>query len=427
MTLRNVAALLALALPGLACAPFDWSYPDSTSPATAAPVAESLRTGDVAPLYALESAEDVGADESDEAVRALLDPGEPDGGPDGEERVVSWSDHAELAREAHVAGDLDTAGVHLEQAAIQVASLPPRHALRRATFGMRARHAIALAEAGRTAEADALADTLFAEAEETPVVGGPALATLAVSVAERRAAEGGAAPSSLPLLALALGAMEDEPASQERLAFAFRVYGDAMHEGDLPLARRAIATAIRDARRVAPLDRMQAASLLIYQARAALADGEADAAVAAARRASQLFVEADADGSSHGVAEATLAQALATAGDTSGAEALVAVARDRLANDRSLVPHARRQIRAALARTARLSGDLPRARDDYRAGLALPPVQARLDADLIEAMRRELAALDAPPSAPAPAYDDGRADGDAPAQATPAPPPSSDP
>ena len=51
MTLRNVAALLALALPGLACAPFDWSYPDSTSPASEATPTENAHSASIADVH----------------------------------------------------------------------------------------------------------------------------------------------------------------------------------------------------------------------------------------------------------------------------------------------------------------------------------------------------------------------------------------
>ncbi|MAG31597.1 MAG: hypothetical protein CL908_11985 [Deltaproteobacteria bacterium] len=312
------------------------------------------------------------------------------------ERPLSWSELTRLAREAQVRTDDDEASERLAQAALLVADLPPYHARRRATFGLRARQAMSLAVIGKMEAADQLADELIAEFEADPEIGGSAFVPLAISVAQRRKAaadEAGEPDAQLHLLHVALVAAQTDTASRERMDMAFRLSNDAMHEKEYDLARRAIDQAVLDAQRVDPLNREQAASLRVYKARVALAQGDLETAEAAATAANQIFEEISADDSNRGVAEATLAQILAERGELERALMISRGAMARLESSESLVEDARRQILGSAARVERISGNLEAARRHYAAALEIPTLDFVVDDDLTRDLARELAEL----------------------------------
>lgn len=330
---------------------------------------------------------------------------EQNGQTDPGESPRHWRAMAREARERVQEGDFERASELLEQAALQLKDRPPTHAPRRTVFGLRARHAQDLAAFGKLAEADLLADRLFDEFRAEPELGDAALVSLARATAERRrvaAEQEGRELDVLPLLSLALDAASGSTASRDRLALAFEVSNLALGQGELELARRAIDLAISDARTVAPGDRIQTASLAIYEARIALAQRDLAAAERAASRGHRLFEEIEADPSSRGVAEATLAQVLAEQGERDRALELARTAYARLSGKDPIVPHARRQIAASLARSEWLAGDLDRAGTYYREALAVPADGSDRDETLIRAVKAALSELEsAPADAPA--------------------------
>lgn len=321
------------------------------------------------------------------------------------EKARSWRELASMARESAQAGDLERADELLAQAALQLQDLRPTNTQRRTVFGMRARLANDLAAYGKVAEADALADQLFAEARNAPALGDASLVTLARATADRRAKaakEAGRKESQLPLLALAFDAAQSGTASRERLGLAFEVSTQALREGDLTLARRAIDQCLLDARIIAPSDRMQTAALKIYKARIALAQKDLTTAEAAAQTAVQIFDEQKANASNRGVAEATLAQVLAEKGESAKALELGSAAYARLSGGETIVPHARRQIAARFARVEWLAGQLDAAGAHYREALAIPSDGTNLDDDLIQDVKAALAELELSAGAPRP-------------------------
>ena len=323
------------------------------------------------------------------------DDAEPETGRD-------WRELSRRAREHAQNGEFDEAETLLEQAALQLKDLRPTSTRRRTVFGLRARLAHDLAAFGEVERADLLADRLFEEVRAEPALGDAALVTLARATAERRRAaarEAGRSESQLPLLALAFDASLASPASRERLGLAFEVSGKALRDGELELARRAIDQAIEDARITAPADRMQAAALEIYKARIALAARDLDSAENAARTAVRLFEREAEDPSSRGVAEATLGQILAEKGEVERALELGRGAYARLEDRKALVPHARRQISACLARIEWLAGEREAAGAHYREALAVPADGSERDDNLIADIKAALVELETRASA----------------------------
>jgi hypothetical protein len=318
------------------------------------------------------------------------------------ESARDWRELTQLARQNAQAGKFDKADELLAQAALQLKDRRPTNTQRRTVFGLRARLAHDMAAAGETEKADALANQLFDDVRAEPALADTALVTLARSTAERRKAaaeQAGREESQLPLLALAFTASQSGTASRERLGLAFEVALTALREGDLDLARRAIDQAVLDAQIVAPSDRGQAAALKIYKTRIAVAQRDLETAEATAHAALRTFEQVGADPSSLGVAEATLGQVLAEKGEHERALELGRAAYARLAGSETIVPHARRQIAACLARIEWLSGDRDAAGAHYREALSIPADGSDRDADLIRDIKLSLADLETSPSA----------------------------
>ena len=119
----------------------------------------------------------------------------------------SWYELTRQAREDRQLGNFEAAVEHLEQAALQLSDRAPSNTRRRAVHGMRARLAADLLALDRTEDAEALANTLFEEAESYPETTGAATVELALAYSELRgaaAAEAGLEESQLPLLRIAL-------------------------------------------------------------------------------------------------------------------------------------------------------------------------------------------------------------------------------
>lgn len=306
-----------------------------------------------------------------------------------------------LSREARVArqeGDFEASRERLAQAALQLEGRPPSSASRRAVHGMRARLALDFVALQRPEEAEALAGLLFEEAEAEPEIGGPATVELATYFAAARAAkarEAGLDESQLPLLRIALVSSEQDAASAQRLELAYGISQTASREGDHDLARRAIEIALADAATVQPGDEAQIASLQVYRARIARSQGDLAAAEQAATAAYQIFDEIGAPPSSLAVGESTLAAILAERGDAVRARAILQGARARLEQEETFPEHAARTVLAEAGRTERALGNPEAARELFRRALDVPGVTFQPDEDLVEALTRELAELDA--------------------------------
>jgi tetratricopeptide (TPR) repeat protein len=305
------------------------------------------------------------------------------------EPALSWSDLTRLAREHRKRGELDEARERLDQAALQVGSLPPTHARRRTVFGARARLAIELADAGEIESADELADELLAEAEAEPELGGAALVSLALSVAERRDPE-----AQLPILSIALTTAQAGATSRDRMSLAFQIADIAYREEDLVLARRAIDQAVSDAQHVGPSKRERIASLELYKARIALAQADLEAAENSAITANQVFEEVSAAPSKRGIAEATLAEILAEKGSTEKALMIARGAHARIGGQEPIHNHAQRVILASLARVELSAGESVSAREHFEQALAIPAVDFAADDILVEQLMLDLRALD---------------------------------
>lgn len=329
------------------------------------------------------------------------------------ETRLGWTDLTRLAREDVRRGDLTKAQVRLAQASIQVSSLPPTNVRRQTVFGLRARLAAQLAWAGELERANELANELFAEAREAPSVGDDALVALAISVAERRAAEAAEAEGQtasggrdlageyeLPLLELALDTAEEGSASRGRLNLAYRVSTAALSAGNLGLARRAIDRALGDARIINASDLDQIASIHIYRARIESAQGELEAAEADAIRANQIFEEREATEANRGVGEATLAEILAKRGEIDRARAVVKLAESRTQQEVPLPQHAKRLILGAVARVEAASGHTAVAIQRYSQALDLPGEDFEPDRYLVKQLATERAALRATHQSP---------------------------
>jgi hypothetical protein len=328
----------------------------------------------------------------------------PTGANPDDDIAKTWSDLTRAARELRQRGELDAAREKLEQAAIQVAPLPPTHVERQTVFGMRARLAEEYARAGELEAADALADQLFAEAEAEPALGGAAIAALAVSVADRRerASEDDDQPTSqLPLYRLALEAVQTGPSSRSRLDLAEKIALRSYAEGDTALARRAIDQAITDARHVIPSRRERIARLDLLRARIARDQGDLEAAERSATAANAILDDLDADPSTRAIAESLLVEILVAAGDVERAEPIARGARARMDLDQPLNEYAQRSVLAAMARLERRRGDRTAARRHLEQALAVPGIDLEADRALVRALTRELDDEDAPaPEAP---------------------------
>jgi hypothetical protein len=328
----------------------------------------------------------------------------PTGANPDDDIAKTWSDLTRAARELRQRGELDAAREKLEQAAIQVAPLPPTHVERQTVFGMRARLAEEYAREGELEAADALADQLFAEAEAEPALGGSALAALAVSVADRReraAEEEGEPTSQLPLYRLALDAVRTGPSSRSRLDLAEDIALRAYAEDDTALARRAIDQAIMDARHVIPSHRERIAQLELLRARIARDQGDLETAEGSATAANAILDDLDADPSTRAIAESLLVEILVAAGDVERAEPIARGARARMDLDQPLNEYAQRSVLAAMARLERRRGDRTAARRHLEQALAVPGIDLEADRALVRALTRELDDEDAPaPEAP---------------------------
>jgi hypothetical protein len=368
---------LALATLGLACVSL--SYPEPPPRPGARPSATGASTARTAGAPA----------------RAL------DARP-AEDEALGWSELTRLAREHRKRGELDEAERRLDQAARQLTDLPASRVERRTVFGMQARLARELAQAGELARADALADRLFALADAEPEIGGASLTLLARAVVARRSQ---AEPplsdeEKLRILGIALTTAQAGPASRERLQLAFEISQTARRAGHLELARRAIEQAQADARTLAPGDKNQAASIAVYRARIALAGDDLATAEAAAVTANRLFEEIDAPAAQRGVGEITLAQAIARRGETDKALLVARTAEARLTADEPVSDHARRTILGGLARVEAIVGETESARQHYRAALDVPGMDSAADRELVRELGDELRALEAPTPAP---------------------------
>jgi hypothetical protein len=317
----------------------------------------------------------------------------PTGANPDDDIAKTWSDLTRAARELRQRGELDAAREKLEQAAIQVAPLPPTHVERQTVFGMRARLAEEYARAGELEAADALADQLFAEAEAEPALGGSALAALAVSVADRReraAEEEGEPTSQLPLYRLALDAVRTGPSSRSRLDLAEDIALRAYAEDDTALARRAIDQAIMDARHVIPSHRERIAQLELLRARIARDQGDLETAEGSATAANAILDDLDADPSTRAIAESLLVEILVAAGDVERAEPIARGARARMDLDQPLNEYAQRRVLAAMARLERRRGDRTAARRHLEQALAVPGSDLEADRALVRELTREL-------------------------------------
>ncbi len=305
------------------------------------------------------------------------------------EPALSWSDLTLLAREHRKRGELDQARARLEQAAAQVRPLPPHHARRRAVFGMQARLATELAAAGELESADELADELLREAEGAPELGGAALVSLALSVADRREPD-----SRLELYRVALGTAQAGTTSRDRMNLAIRVAVEGYHQKDFVLARRAIDQAVLDAQHIGPSRKERIASLELYKAYVALAQMDLPAAEMSATTANRIFEEISASSSHRGTAEAILAEILAEKGDLEKALIIARGAHARIDGEEPIQDHAQRQILASLARVERSAGDVVAAQRHFEKALAIPALDLAADVDLIERLTIEVQEID---------------------------------
>lgn len=308
---------------------------------------------------------------------------------------LGWHDLTRLAREHVQRGELAQAEERLIQAEMQLAGRPAALAPRRTIFGMQARLAVELARQGEIERADALAHRLFDVAETEPAIGGDALVTLARSVVARRAQSPEPMPvtEKLRILDLALTTAEAGRLQRGRLDLAFEVSQAARHADSLPLARRAIDLAERDARLLHPDDRRLIASIVLERARVALEQQDLEPAERAATTARALFDEVDASEGERGLSEITLAGALAGQGESERARSLADAAAARLDADPPPSDYVRRAILTGLARLEQDSGNTGLARRLLEEALSIPPVDSDADRHLVSRIERDLEAL----------------------------------
>lgn len=390
MTRVRIASCLALLVASLACSSLN--YPD-TPDAPGAPGAPGAPDGSqAAPSAPVLLGLDFGIPESD------IDASE-------EEIAQEWDDLTRRARADRQQGQFDAARDGLEKASIQLSMRAPSNAQRRTVFGMRARLAMDFAALGQDQTAEDLADQLFEEVEQEPQLGGPAIVELAYLFSQRRAAtalEAGLPESQLPLFRIALISSESAAASQDRLSLAFEISNVASAEGDHGLARRAIDRAVLDAQTIAPSDKSQIASLKILKARIAIAQGDLATAVATATSANRIFAAIDAPSPQRAIAEATVARALAEAGEIERARAIAMGAQARIGGDPPLAEHSARLVLAELARLELAAGDPVAARSQFQAALDIPGIDSADDVELVARLTEELAALRPTPPAGTP-------------------------
>jgi tetratricopeptide (TPR) repeat protein len=332
-----------------------------------------------------------------------LDPGPAE--TVSQEPGLDWNTLTRLARENLQRGELREAEERLDQAAAQVDALPPFDARRRAVFGMQARLAIALAEAGEPERADALANRLFDVAEQQPQIGDTALVDLARSYLERHetSAEPLTPEQELRVLDIALMTAQKGAASRHRLELAFEISQEAQYRGALALARRAIEQARADQLTLEPGNQLQLGSIDIFVARIALDQDDLVRAEEAAISANQLFEASAASDAQRAIGEITLAQVLARKGEAEKARLVTRTAQARILEPEGIDPHAWRTVLGGIARVEATLGDRAQAREHYRQALAAPAADYEPDQRLTMQLRRELAALDAAPtSAPTP-------------------------
>jgi hypothetical protein len=313
------------------------------------------------------------------------------------ETALSWSDLTRAAREHRRLGEFAKAQERLGQAAFMVAALSPMDAQRRTVFSMQARLAEDLATEGQIEEADDLANQLFAEAEVEPELGGSALVSLALSVADRRqlaAMELGSDESQLRVLRIALNTAQAGATNRDRLSLAWRVADEALRENDLELARRGIDQAVADAKRLIPSKKATLAEMELQRARIALRQGDLDAAEASAISADQSLAKTESNSSLSGVAEGIMAEILAEKGEADRALIIALGAYARIGREEPVHDHAQRLIIASLARVERRGGDHASARRHLEQAIAIPAVDFEPDADLVMQLRIELQTLD---------------------------------
>ena len=311
---------------------------------------------------------------------------------------LSWSELTRLAREDRRRDQLTKANERLSKAAILVEGRAPTHVSRRTVFGLRARLAIDLAESGDLEAADSLADLLLSEAESTPEIGGPALVSLARSVAERRqaaAAENGEEASQLSLLRTALTTAQAGRVSRDRMELASKVAKIAFREDEIGFARTAIDQCLADADLIIPANKDRLAALRLEHARIALAGDDLEAAQSSATAANQMLDEIDADASRRGVAEVVLAEILAAKGEFEMALVIASGAQARIGGDEPISDPASRLILSTLARIEKSAGDVDSARVHFEQALALPGVPETADEDLVRDITREIGELEA--------------------------------
>jgi hypothetical protein len=323
------------------------------------------------------------------SLNAIPEAAEQEVAPPDYERALTWNELTRLAREHRQLGELDLARERLAQAAFLVRPLPPTNAQRKTVFGMQARLAIDLADSGEITAADDLTSELFAEAEAEPELGGAALASLAVSVADRRPPE-----SQLSILRIAFKAAEAGSASRDRLGLTFRVADEAYRGKDFDLARRAIDLALSDAQHIGPSKKERIASLELYKSRVALAQGDLEAAEMSAITANRIFEEVSASSSQRGAGEAALAEILAHRGVTQKALAIARGAHARIDGEEPLDDHSKRVILASLARVERSVGESASARIHFEEALAIPAADFPWDLDLVDQLTIELQELE---------------------------------
>jgi len=331
-----------------------------------------------------------------------------------EETELGWSDLIKIAREHQRRSEFAEAEQRLEQASLLVIALPPTHARRQATFGIRARLAQHLALAGEIVRADALADELFAEAEAEPEIAGPSLVSLAITVEKRRTliaqklaqealGESGGIPSldpstrasQLRILIIGLAAAQKGTADRERFAMSIGIAEGAYYLGRLDVARIAIDQALNDIQLLAPTNLAPIAELLVRRSQIAKDSGDYPRAVADATRANQLFEELGANQSMRGRGEAALAEAFAKSGDIERASAIAAGAKARLDQGEAIGAYTRRTILGAFARVEAEKLSPGRTRAFYDEALAVPEGNSDADRHLLRELQRERSALSA--------------------------------
>jgi len=319
-----------------------------------------------------------------------------DGVDQGMGEPLSWNDLTRLARADRQRGQLVQASERLAKAAILVEGLSPTHVSRRTVFGLRARLAMQLAKTDELEAADELTDQLLTEAEANPSVGGSSLASLALSVAERRSIEGtqtGEDGSQLALLRTAFVSSQAGGPSRDRLDLATMVATSALRENENALARTAIDQALSDAHVITPAETDRIIALRLHQAHIALLGGDLKSARASATAANQMLEETNGSASHRGIGEAVLAETLAAAGEVETALVIASGAHARIGGDQPMSEYATRRILAAIARVEQSAGDLDSARIHFEQALAVPGRRNVADSDLLRDVSREIGQL----------------------------------